>query len=218
MTGSPAFDWERIDNPFQRLVQLSSSHPEPEVLLKTLSELRRELDQMRSEWTALERAALEDPLTGVGNRRGFEFEFRRAFSAAVRYQQPLSLMLIDVNSFKQINDRYGHVAGDQVLRRIGRIMHDVMRTADYVARYGGDEFVAILPNTLLKGAELLGGRLQRELNHPLLWNNPEAGDVVIEVSVGIGLAMLQETDQSEWDLFHRCDAALIRAKQSVKQG
>ncbi len=218
MTGNASDDWERIESPLRRLEELLGEHPPSPKLRDTVSELRGELQRLQSDWNTLERAALEDPLTGIGNRRAFEMELRRAFSGAVRYRQPLSLILIDVDRFKQINDRYGHIAGDQVLRRIGRIMHDLMRSADFVARYGGDEFVAILPSTDATGAEHLGQRLRHELNQPLLWMLADSSEVVIDVSAGVGTATLQESDKSEWDLFRRCDEALIRAKHGVKQG
>ena len=219
MTDELIGDWERVEKPLLRLSALCQSENISEEIRQSLGEAWNELELIRSRWEELQRAALEDALTGAGNRRGFELQIRRAFSAAVRYQTPLSIIIVDVDRFKVINDRYGHVAGDQVLRRVARIMREGLRGADYLARYGGDEFVAILPSTPLAGAEQVVVRLQYELCQPLLWCDHSSGvETAVDVSVGIGCAALQDSDQNEWNLFQRADESLMRVKQGVKNG
>lgn len=214
MNGKSSDDREEIEEALRRI----GRHCATREAVNDFTDLEHQVIKLLDEREFLDKAVHEDALTGVGNRRGFELELRRAFAAAVRYQQPLALILVDVNRFKEINDRWGHVAGDQVLRRVARIMHDGLRSADYVARYGGDEFVAILPSTDQAGADQLAVRLQYELNQPISWiHSPASAPTAIDVSVGLGTASLQETDQTEWDLFQRSDESLIRVKRGARQ-
>jgi len=215
MNGKSSDHREGIEEALRRI----SRHCATREAVNDFTDLEHQVIKLLDEQEFLDKAVHEDPLTCVGNRRGFEFELRRAFSAAARYQQPLSLILVDVNRFKDINDRFGHIAGDQVLRRVARILKDGLRSADYVARYGGDEFVAILPSTDQNGTYQLATRLQFELNQPLSWAaTPSSPPSVIDVSVGIGTASLRESDQNEWDLFHRCDESLMQGKRGVRNG
>jgi diguanylate cyclase (GGDEF)-like protein len=127
-------------------------------------------DELRSDRTALAELALRDSLTGVGNRRAFEEAIEREWRVALRTQQSISLLLVDIDFFKQYNDRYGHLAGDKCIREIAAALHaSLQRPADVVARYGGEEFVVILPSTTASGAREVATRvckLVRQLNIP----------------------------------------------------
>ena len=101
----------------------------------------------------------QDTLTGLFNRRHFFKLAHQEFERSQRYDRPLALMMLDIDHFKQINDTYGHLAGDEVLRTVARIMRDTLRRVDLLARYGGEEFVMLLPETTLLTAISIAGRL-----------------------------------------------------------
>jgi GGDEF domain-containing protein len=105
--------------------------------------------------------AMRDPLTGLFNRRALEVFLGREAQIALRYQRPLSVVIADLDRFKEVNDRHGHAAGDRVLRAAGRVLSSTVRRADLVVRFGGDEFVVLLPDTPLSAARQLAQRLGR---------------------------------------------------------
>lgn len=111
----------------------------------------------------LRRQTLTDPLTKVGNRRGLERRLREECARQLRNGEPFSLLMIDVDGFKQYNDTYGHPAGDVALRLLCELVRTPLRTSDYIARIGGDEFVVVLPNTSEAGAYLVAERIRATL-------------------------------------------------------
>jgi len=154
----------------------------------------------------LEHAALRDALTGLGNRRQFLQFFERAHTKNQYFAQDFSLMLVDADHFKAINDQYGHHKGDEVLISLARALESGIRESDTVFRWGGEEFVILLPLTNLQGAlrvaEALRERVQR-LSQPHL----------PQLTVSIGVAQHQ-ADEDSASLFKRMDEALYRAKTS----
>ncbi len=133
---------------------------------------------------ALKRRAAFDYLTGVYNRRGFETAFEKELERAKRKGTNLALLLIDVDDFKKINDRYGHPAGDEILKRVGDILRYAARSADTVARFGGDEFALILPDTQLSQAKLVRKRI---LDHVKKHNLRKDG-IPFKISIGFNVA------------------------------
>ncbi|MCR4391725.1 MAG: GGDEF domain-containing protein, partial [Candidatus Acetothermia bacterium] len=111
----------------------------------------------------LREQAIRDPLTGLYNRRFLSEVLAQELERARRYGRPLALVMGDVDSFKAINDRYGHVAGDQALQRVARVLQSTVRASDYVVRYGGEEFVVVLPETDEAGAEEAMARITQAL-------------------------------------------------------
>jgi diguanylate cyclase (GGDEF)-like protein len=169
-------------------------------------------DRLRSDQTMLTELALHDGLTGIPNRRAFEEAIEREWRLALRSQQAMSLLLIDVDMFKQYNDRYGHLAGDACLRTVAEILTQaVQRPSDLLARYGGEEFVLILPSTPLAGARDVAERLcasmrQRHLHHD---DSP-----VGHVTISIGAASILPTQGALSDeLVAAADRALYEAKR-----
>lgn len=128
--------------------------------------------------------AYHDPLTGLLNRRAFEYEFRREFSRAQRHRSRLSIVFTDLDAFKSINDRFGHDTGDQALQHTARTLEGLTRKEDIVSRFAGDEFMLLLPETDADRAEALMARIQAHLDaHPLRAKHAE-----IPVSLSYGIA------------------------------
>ena len=170
------------------------------------------IETTRAENRRLEALATTDPLTRVLNRRALLDRLNTEVDRARRYESSLTLLLLDLDHFKQINDTAGHLAGDTVLRQIGELLEEAIRKVDIVARYGGEEFVVILPETALEGGVAFAERLRERI--ALQSFDVGAGRTVhLTVSVGIATfpsALVASTE----DLFARADEALYRAKSA----
>jgi diguanylate cyclase (GGDEF)-like protein len=153
--------------------------------------------------------AYNDPLTGLNNRAAFDKSIEQEIDLAIRHDHTLSLMMLDLDRFKQINDNYGHIVGDAVLKSFADCIMECMRRSDIVFRYGGEEFVILLRNTQVAGAQLLAERMRKNVeNMKFEYNN-----VKLNISVSIGLAELKEGDD-RLKLVERADALLYKAKES----
>jgi diguanylate cyclase (GGDEF)-like protein len=149
-----------------------------------------------------------DSHTGLHNRRYFHETLAREVARSQRYERPLTVIVFDVDDFKSINDRFGHLAGDTVLGQVGERVRGVVRTSDIACRVGGDEFGVILPESSLEEAEQLCERLKSHLAlHPI----PQAG----RLQISAGIAGLRPQDDAV-SLFERADDALYRAKEAGK--
>jgi len=153
-------------------------------------------------------SALRDPLTGLGNRNAFEQELSRSVHTAMRYKQHLSMLVLDLDFFKEVNDKYGHSAGDVVLREVAELIQSSARNSDTSFRFGGEEFVILLNNTNILGARLTAERIRQQIDqHEFRYQGK-----TLPVSVSIGVSYL--TDNATGDqLFDQADAALYRAKE-----
>jgi diguanylate cyclase (GGDEF)-like protein len=154
-----------------------------------------------------ERQAVTDGLTGIANRRGFNDGFAREFERAWRYRQPLSLVLIDLDFLKVINDTFGHQMGDEAIKQIGWLLKQSSRAVDIAARFGGDEFCLLLPNTDLAMAEQLSERLLKLISEVHI-----EGPGHISASFGISSYPAHADDPDA--LFRLADEALYEAKQA----
>lgn len=155
--------------------------------------------------TALDRQARSDPLTGVLNRRGLEERLRLAVSTARRGHRPLAVAMLDADYFKRVNDQFGHEIGDAVLRRLADTLKSRLRASDAVARLGGEEFIAVLPDTDLDGAMVLAESLRAAVEAHV---DPLYGSIT--VSIGVAVELGAETDGAT--LLRCADEALYRAK------
>ncbi len=167
------------------------------------------LEQIRLQAEAYELQARQDALTGLANRRAFDEALHREFSRAVRQANPFCLLLLDLDHFKRINDNWSHAVGDVVLQRVAECLRLLSRDADLVARWGGEEFAVLLPNTDLHAAHKLAERLRlaiQALDYSAL--APE-----LSVTASIGLAEQQDCQDSE-QMLQRADTALYQAKQN----
>jgi diguanylate cyclase (GGDEF)-like protein/PAS domain S-box-containing protein len=154
--------------------------------------------------------ATTDPLTGVLNRRAFGEQGDREISRARRYDIPLSVLMLDVDHFKRINDTFGHMAGDQVLRLMAEVMRKTLRETDLIGRIGGEEFAAILTETPIEGALDTSERLRKSIESKPL----ETEDGVVVYTASIGVTEYRTTDKSLEQTLKRADAALYKAKAS----
>lgn len=159
---------------------------------------------------SLIRLASVDALTGLSNRGVFNLEIQREFDRARRYRRELSLVMFDIDHFKQFNDTYGHKVGDDVLRHIGRLTLQNCRTNDIPTRYGGEEFAIILPETPMERALIQAERLRKSI---LAFPMP-TGETAISVTVSVGLGMLEPEMVDPNELIESADRALYRAKES----
>jgi diguanylate cyclase (GGDEF)-like protein len=160
----------------------------------------------------LSHQARRDGLTGVYNRRYFNQMLDQEWKRANRAKQPLSLIMIDVDHFKALNDRYGHPTGDAVLRAIVRSLTTALRhPSDLLARYGGEEFAIILPGVYLQGAVLVAEHMREMVERRCIPN--EGSDVSQFVTLSIGVVSEQPTERSSsLEMLEKADAALYRAK------
>lgn len=162
---------------------------------------------------ALERLAITDGLTGLYNHRYFRERLDQEMERALRYRTPLSCMIFDVDNFKQFNDTYGHLLGDNILKEMGERTVNCVRKSDIVARYGGEEFIVIMPETDLAGALSQAKRLRQTIESPTFAGVPEG----VKVTASIGVSMLQhDTMLGAEDLIRSADQALFRAKRAGK--
>ncbi|MFO0568596.1 MAG: GGDEF domain-containing protein [Polyangiaceae bacterium] len=153
---------------------------------------------------------ITDGLTQVNNRRHFDEALEREFVRARRHQRPLALLVLDIDFFKRINDQYGHLAGDHVLRELAGLVQGRVRRDETVARYGGEEFVVLLPETGAEGAASLAENLRARIAaHSFVFQG-----VTIPVTVSIGVAVFSAVDSVATDLFRRADEKLYEAKQT----
>jgi diguanylate cyclase (GGDEF)-like protein/PAS domain S-box-containing protein len=170
-----------------------------------LERYHRELEEANDQ---LRRLAVTDELTGLRNRRAFEERLVMEFSMARRRKRELAVLLIDVDNFKLINDRWGHSAGDEVLRRLGMILRTTVRLPDLPARYGGEEFVVLLPESGEESAMGLARRVMQRVADEQ-WENDS-------VTISVGMAAMNESLMNGYQLVELADEALYAAKRAGK--
>ncbi|HEU4383248.1 MAG TPA: diguanylate cyclase, partial [Anaeromyxobacteraceae bacterium] len=202
---------------------LAKPFADAEVLARAAAMLRiKQLqDQLREAKKTMEKLSIEDGLTKLYNHRHFQEELRREFGRAQRYNDPLSLIMIDLDHFKDVNDRYGHPFGDKVLRETAALVKGSVRDHDLCARYGGEEIAVILPKTMMTGALSVAERMHRGMNQKVFEEErpqPRAGEVppgaAVKVTASFGVASYPSKDITSAELLVRyADEALYRAKR-----
>ena len=158
----------------------------------------------------LHRLALTDPLTGISNRRHIEHMLHMAVDEARRAHRALTVIMLDIDHFKRVNDRHGHPVGDQVLEQIVRACHGALRQFDRLGRMGGEEFLVVLPDTDLEGGLQVAERLRANVAAA----RPTVADVELQLSISLGVAQLRHADTGAASLVRRADAALYHAKDN----
>ncbi|MCF8110851.1 MAG: GGDEF domain-containing protein [Desulfobacteraceae bacterium] len=173
------------------------------------AELQRQIRAREELEKKLKEQAETDPLTGLYNRRRYETMFIREFQRIKRYGGPMSVLVLDLDHFKRVNDTYGHSAGDVVLQEVAALCRRQLRQVDIIGRLGGEEFVIMLPDTGISDAMTVAERLRKEI---------ESTEIVTDrnrlyITATIGAAEIVHEDQGIEDLVRRADAALYRGKQ-----
>jgi diguanylate cyclase len=180
-----------------------------EQLQKRLNEAEHMLKEQASEMSVYMSEARTDALTGLPNRRAFDEDLARRMAEWRRYRRPLSIVMVDVDHFKQFNDMYGHQTGDEVLCRVARLLHDTMRESDLVVRYGGEEMAVILPATDIQEACRAAQRARRAIEAAPFYGERDSWTV----TVSLGVAECIDADTA-MGLVKRADDALYAAKQA----
>jgi diguanylate cyclase (GGDEF)-like protein len=170
------------------------------LLFRQVIHVRRELAKL----------SVTDALTGLRNRRFAEEQLDAQFLRFHRYRSPYSVVLFDLDHFKAVNDRFGHLAGDRMLQEIARHAADNTRETDVSTRYGGEEFLLILPETDIAGARVMAERLRGCIEaHPVTWNG-----VVIPMTASFGVAEAASADQDPYHVVSRADEAMYLSKKA----
>jgi diguanylate cyclase len=169
------------------------------------------IEHLKGELELVNKLVREDQLTGALNRRGLDDALAREAARAERADTPLCIALLDIDNFKRINDTYGHQVGDIVLVHLVAIIKETIRTNDLIGRYGGEEFLLLLPDSRLEEAVAVMNRLQREFaRKPIVWGNKK---LLVTFSAGVAA---REAGEGESALLSRADKALYDAKHSGK--
>lgn len=204
------FDLQTI---FLQLAALSMVSVAAAALLNSMSnQVSRTIDRLHHQAVRLANLANTDPLTELANRRYLIDQMQREFERSRRYTRPLSLLYIDLDGFKAVNDQHGHLFGDDVLRGAAKAMSAVLRSTDLMARIGGDEFAVLMPETSLEEAHTVVNKLRRAL-HAF---SDQLGSEVPTLTFCAGLSQMKSEDVSIEEMLQRADEAQYLAKETGK--
>jgi diguanylate cyclase (GGDEF)-like protein len=181
------------------------------VVLADVTERRRAEERARALQTALRQEAITDALTGVLTRRQLDRRVAEAVRLARRHARPLTCLMVDLDGFKAVNDQHGHQVGDEVLREVGRRLRLVARRSDVIGRYGGEEFVVLLPETDVEGAVTTAERVREAIRTPAI----QARGLELSLDASVGVASFAEGGAADrLGLYAAADAALYAAKRA----
>ncbi len=176
-----------------------------------LASSRQEIEQLQHNLEAVRTESLTDPLTNLANRKYFDAALAKGIAESNEKNEPLSLLMADIDQFKSFNDRFGHLTGDQVLRLVALSVKQNVKSQDVAARYGGEEFVIALPNTPLESAIAIADQIRRAVMTKELMKR-SSGERLGRVTISIGVAMLRPSDNAPI-LIERADRCLYAAKR-----
>jgi diguanylate cyclase len=212
-TLSGARDADAIRSVVQTLISSTKDMQERNKALEArLVASKTEIDNLQHNLEAIRAESLTDPLTALGNRKFFDRALAEAVRAAQETNQPLSLIMLDIDYFKSFNDTYGHLTGDQVLRLVAMSLKHNIKGQDITARYGGEEFAVVLPNTNLRQAITVADHIRRAVMSKEL-KKKSTGEILGRVTISAGVSMLSDIDDSD-SLIERADSCLYAAKRA----
>ena len=189
--------------------RLEESEQHIKKLTEKIAKMEADSEHLRSHLEETQQQAYKDVLTGIPNRQAYEERLAEEVARSRRYQTPLCMIVWDVDKFKHINDSYGHAAGDRVLKVIAETLNDSIRETDFLARFGGEEFVLLLPGTELEPTRQVAEKLRERIEKtPFHFR-----DTQVTITVSGGIAQLQK-DETTNALFERADKALYSAKEN----
>ena len=181
------------------------------VWLTVILSLRTAMDIRRV--TLLEQENITDPLLGIYNRRYLDRRLQEEFNRAKRYSLPLSVLLLDIDHFKSVNDSHGHQVGDLVLNYLSKLLLSAIRATDIIARYGGEEILIIAPSTSISAAATLAERIRQHVEtHELVLTSGSDKRQAIRITISIGVTELDQDVANTEELVHNADEELYRAK------
>ncbi|MGI6486765.1 MAG: diguanylate cyclase [Syntrophothermaceae bacterium] len=202
-----------ITKPF--FVEEVRARVKTQIKLKLFSdELKEKNQQLAILAEKLQMLSLTDGLMLIWNRRAFEIEIDRVHQNSVRYRHPYCLLIADLDFFKGLNDYYGHQAGDRILHQMGRIFKQAVRSTDFVARYGGEEIVVILPETDCSGGIETARRIQQLVADEKIVHPYNPVHKYLTVSIGIAAFDPETPDLSYYEVIRQADKALYQAKDA----
>jgi len=176
-----------------------------------LDDSQREIEELRQEVDRAREAALADGLTGLANRRGFDIALAACLAGLAPNEQGPSLLIADIDHFKHVNDRYGHLFGDKVIRAVAQILKESVKGRDTAARYGGEEFIILLPNTPLDGAMALAEQIRITVENCRI-RRLDNNECIESITLSFGVAGHLPVETAD-QLMTRADKALYRSKQ-----
>lgn len=177
-----------------------------------LQNSRQEIEQLKRELEHARVEAVTDPLTGTLNRRGFELRFSRLLEEPGIAGKPVSLIMLDIDHFKKINDTHGHLFGDKVIRGVAEILKANVKGRDAVARLGGEEFGVLLPDTPIDGAQMLADKIRRMVELGRIRRH-DGSDEIGGITISLGVAELNQLEETN-DFVNRADKALYLSKEN----
>jgi diguanylate cyclase len=208
-----ANDGEALRSVIEHLVQSAKEMEHNNKRLETrLAASRQEIEQLQQNLEIVRTEALTDPLTTLSNRKYFDAALAKGIAEAQEKNEPLSLLMADIDHFKSFNDQYGHLTGDQVLRLVALAVKQNVKGRDVAARYGGEEFVVALPNTALQSAITVADHIRRAVMTKELMRRSN-GERLGRVTISIGAAVLRPGDTAQV-LIERADKCLYAAKRN----
>jgi diguanylate cyclase (GGDEF)-like protein/PAS domain S-box-containing protein len=193
---------------FDDVTQLYEKNRKLQEMLALLKEAQYKVEVKNQE---LEVLATHDPLTGALNRRAFSQDFNKYFAASLQTNNALTVMMVDIDHFKAVNDRYGHATGDEVIKMTVSNIKSCLRGDDIIGRYGGEEFSIMLPNTNIEQAQLVAGRIRERIEQGVYHISGTAHAISVTGSIGIS-TVAQDTAESS-ELLNQSDKALYAAKR-----
>ena len=193
--------------------QLEAAKDKIDELTRQAKSMNEEVEGLRHQLMEKQQVLALDPLTGIANRGGFDKRIEEELARSQRIGFPLSLLLIDIDNFKYVNDTFGHKAGDRVLQTIAKLMSGRVRDTDFIARYGGDEFVLLLPGTPAEDAQAVAQGFCDAVKRCGFHSRGQS----VAVSLSIGIAELRKEDTSE-AFFERADVAMYEVKNNGRDG
>jgi len=197
----------------ENLERLAAAQKQIEALAKDNLSCRRRLKKLAKRYLQARYFADHDDLTGLPSRRLFEDRLKLAVAQSPRHRKPVALLFLDLDKFKHINDSFGHTVGDRMLQQVAERLTACIRRGDTACRYGGDEFIVMLPE--IDGADsgdIVIDKIRKELSVPY-----RIGDRDIELTISIGIATYPADRQNLEELIGQADAAMYRAKKRVER-
>ncbi len=204
-------DADEIRNIVDRIILETKSMEESgEVLKKRLMATTQEVEALRKDLEKVRKEATTDTLTGLANRRYFEEVLEREANEASGSGKDLCLIMADIDNFKHVNDTYGHLVGDKVLKVTASMIKDSVKGRDFVARYGGEEFVIVLSDTPIQGAKIVADKM-REYFESTRMKRKDTGEFIGKVTLSFGVARYRHGESVD-ELIQRADRALYVSK------